>query len=298
MFSLLKNAFQQLYSSFTSGIKSLYARATIDEQALEELHKLLITADMGAPTTNLLLERVRIACQQGTVHKGNDLKKVLEGALSEVMSPVGDSSKIAHAQLYLLVGVNGSGKTTSAAKLAYLMQQAGKRVLLVAADTFRAGAVEQLERWAQKINVSVVRGEQNQDPASVVFMACKKYQEERFDVLIIDTAGRLQTKMNLMRELEKIKRVIERSLPGCSMATLLTLDATLGQNCLEQARIFNEATPLDGLVLTKMDGTSKGGIVFAIMHELRIPVVYVSCGETVQSLYVFKPHEYIKMLLE
>ena len=221
--------------------------------------------------------------------------------------------------IILLVGVNGSGKTTLAAKLAYQAKRenpstpfdcaqdrlrqssglgTGKKVLLVAADTFRAAAQEQLAGWAHKLGVDIVTGSQNQDPASVVFAGCKKFKDENYQTLIIDTAGRLQTKTNLMKELEKIKRIITQQLPNLPVTTLLTIDAMIGQNSLEQARIFHESTSVSGLALTKMDGTGKGGIIFTIAAELNLPILLVSFGESPEQLKYFDAQEYVQALLD
>ena len=197
----------------------------------------------------------------------------------------------------MLVGINGSGKTTLAAKLAYHAKSKGKKVLLVAADTFRAAAQEQLGLWAQKLNADIELGKQGQDPASVVFAGCQRYKQQGYDTLIIDTAGRLQTKTNLMKELEKIKRVIGQQVPNQTINTILTVDSMLGQNSLEQARIFHESTKLDAIALTKMDGTGKGGIVFAIADELGIPVAYITYGEAIEHLKIFDADEYVQNLI-
>ena len=201
------------------------------------------------------------------------------------------------ADVYLLVGINGSGKTTFAAKLALKWLQKNKKVLLTAGDTFRAAATKQLEFWADKIGTEIVTGKQGQDPGSVVFAACDKFKKDSVDILIIDTAGRLQTKINLMNELSKLKRIIQKQLPEAKICTLLTIDAMLGQNSFEQAKIFNKATNVDGIVLSKMDGTGKGGIVFAINQELDIPVAFITFGEKPEHIKSFEAQEYIEQLL-
>jgi fused signal recognition particle receptor len=295
MFSFIKNSLQKIYTSFTRSIHALFQRTTIDESALQELEKLLINADTGVKTTHIIMELVRKAYASGDLHEGHDLAKLLKKELIQLLTNQGTTPHA--ADIYLLVGINGSGKTTFASKLAHHFAKQGKRVLLVAADTFRAAAVQQLAQWAQRTDTALVTGTPNQDPASVVFTGCQRYLNEDFDVLIIDTAGRLQTKVNLMRELEKIKKIIIRALPTKTTATLLTIDAMLGQNSLEQARLFHEATVVNGIVLTKMDGTGKGGIIFAIAQELQLPVVYLSFGEQVDQLRFFDPEEYVTSLL-
>lgn len=292
MFSFLKNSLSSIYASCSQRIKNLFSTPTIDENLLQELEKILLTSDMGVTVTHALVNKLRQAYKNKTIVDTQDAKKLLEQELMALLQQ--PSTPL--SSVILLVGINGSGKTTCAAKLAYRAQQEGKRVLLVASDTFRAAATEQLITWGNRLNIPVVTGNSS-DPAAVIFTGCKQYLDEQYDVLIIDTAGRLQTKTNLMHELEKIKRVITRLLPSQQVSVLLTIDSLLGQNSLQQARIFNEATTLNGCILTKMDSTSKGGIVFAIAQELHIPITYIACGEKLQDLYPFDAHDYVKMLL-
>lgn len=293
MFSFFKNQFQKIYQQFTSKIAALFTKP-LDQQTLKELEILLMGADTGVKTTRTIIEQLKIQKAQGNLTKGSDLHNALKHELLAILQslPAPEESSI-----YLLVGINGSGKTTTAAKLASQLKNQGKKVLLVAGDTFRAAATEQLATWAQRIGVDIVTGKENQDPASVVFAGVDKYKREQYDALIIDTAGRLQTKVNLMRELEKIKRVVTTQLPNQIITTLLTIDAMLGQNSYEQAKLFNESTQLTGIVLTKMDGTGKGGIVFGIGKELNVPVMYVSFGEQVDQLKKFNAPEYVEQLL-
>ena len=194
------------------------------------------------------------------------------------------------------MGINGSGKTTFAAKLASHLKGLNKKVLLVAADTFRAAATEQLQSWGDRLSVEVVTGKENQDPASVVYAGCEAYKQGNYDALIIDTAGRLQTKVNLMKELEKIRKILSKQLPDKKIATLLTVDAMLGQNSFDQAKLFKESTNVNGIVLTKMDGTGKGGIVFSITEQLKIPIAYISFGEQPDQLAHFDSEAYLKEL--
>ncbi len=291
VFGFIKKTFQKIYDSVTSPIKALFARP-IDEQALDELETILLSADTGIKTTRLLVDTVKNAWQHGTIKEGTDLKALLQLQMEQLLL---QKKFKPHSSLFLLVGINGSGKTTAAAKLAH--QFHGKKILFIAADTFRAAATEQLARWAQKLGADIVIGKEGQDPASVIFAGIQKFKQEHFDVLIIDTAGRLQTKINLMKELEKIKRVITAQLPDTSITTLLAIDAMLGQNSFEQAKLFHESTPIDGVILTKMDGTGKGGIVFGITNELKIPVAYISFGEQPEQFKLFDAHEYVHDLL-
>jgi len=294
MFNFIKNKLKKIYTQVTSKIQTIFSLTKIDEQALKELEIILLEADAGVKTTKEIIETLTTKYKKGEIQEGQDLKAALEQQLLEHLTT---QKAPIESNIYLLVGINGSGKTTFAGKLANKLKKDGKKVLLVAADTFRAAATEQLEKWADSVGVSIETGEQGQDPASVVFKGCERYKNENFDTLIIDTAGRLQTKINLMRELEKIKKIIKRHLPDDSINTLLTIDSMLGQNSLEQARIFKESTDVNGIVLTKMDGTAKGGIVFAITQELGIPIAYVSFGEQLDQFGQFEAKTYVQELL-
>jgi fused signal recognition particle receptor len=294
MFGFIKKTLRTIYDQFTTRAQTLFSRTTIDTEALTELEKILIQADTGIHTSRAIIAQLKQDVLKGTITKGTDLKAALEQQLLALLQ----NTYIPTADIYLLVGINGSGKTTCAAKISNWLKHKHKTVLLVAADTFRAAATEQLETWAHKLSVDIVIGKENQDPASVVFTGCEKFKQDNYSALVIDTAGRLQTKVNLMKELEKIKRIIERQLPDKKIATLLTVDSMLGQNSFEQAKIFNESTQVDGIILTKMDGTAKGGIVFAIAQELKIPVAFISYGEQPDQLALFNPAEYVRDLLE
>jgi len=294
MFGFIKSNLKKIYTTFTAKVNALFSRTTVDESTLKQLEVLLLAADAGVQTTRTIINDLRERCKSGTITHGEDLKKELDKQLYALLVKQKTEQQ---SDIYLLVGVNGSGKTTFAAKLAQHLKNEGKNVLLVAADTFRAAATEQLAVWADKIDVPLATGSQGQDPAAVVFQACERYKKENFNALIIDTAGRLQTKIHLMKELEKIKRVIGRHLPDTPINTLLTIDSMLGQNSLTQARIFNESTQVSGIVLTKMDGTGKGGIVFAIAQELGIPITYISFGERLDQFKAFNAQEYVEQLL-
>lgn len=293
VFGFIKKTFEKIYTTVTSPIKALFARP-IDEQVIKELETILLSADTGIKTTRLILDKVKVAWQKGDISQGSDLKSLLEAELTAVLAAQPYQIK---DPLFVLVGINGSGKTTAAAKLAHYYKQQNKRILFIAADTFRAAAVQQLQQWAKTLDVDIFTGQENQDPASVIFAGIQKYKQENHDVLIIDTAGRLQTKINLMKELEKIKRVITSQLPDKKVTTLLTIDAMLGQNSFEQATLFHESTPIDGIILTKMDGTAKGGMVFAIAHDLKIPIAYISYGEKPEQFKLFDSSEYVQDLL-
>lgn len=294
MFNFIKKTLNKIYTTCTSKLDVLFSRGTIDPETLTELEKILIEADTGVAITKKIVLNLKEAYKTGTISDSTRLKKALHDQLVALLHTTQVQSI---PSIILLVGINGSGKTTLASKLAYKSMAEGKKVLLVAADTFRAAAQEQLDAWAKKLNIDIVNGKINQDPASVVYTGCAKFKQEWYQTLIIDTAGRLQTKTNLMRELEKVKRIITQQLPDQSIDTLLTVDAMLGQNSLEQARIFHESTKLDGIVLTKMDGTGKGGIVFAIANELGIPIKWISFGEQPEQLKEFDAQEYVSQLL-
>ncbi|MBI2775431.1 signal recognition particle-docking protein FtsY [Candidatus Dependentiae bacterium] len=290
MLNFFKTQLNKIVSHF-SRISSLFSKTSIDEASLKELEQLLIQADTGVKTTRHILDQLKKTAPQEL--SGAELKRHLSGILLDLLKPfTAAESKV----VYLMVGVNGSGKTTFAGKLANHFVQAGKKTILVAADTFRAAAPEQLRIWAEKSGARIVQGAVAQDPASVVFSGCEIFKKEHADALIIDTAGRLQTKTNLMNELSKIKRIIARQLPDYKIITLLTIDSMLGQNSFEQAKIFHDATPIDGIVLTKLDGTGKGGIVFAINYDLGIPVAYISFGEKIDDLKLFDKNEYVSSL--
>lgn len=295
MFNFIKNKLSTIYSSFTSKVSALFSRTIVDEETLKELEQLLLSADAGVATTRTVLTKLRKGVQEGSIEHGQDLKKALETLLIEHLETHQFASE---NQIFLLVGINGSGKTTFTGKLANKFVKQGKKVLLVAGDTFRAAATAQLKEWSTRVHADIIIGKENQDPASVIFTACQQFKNNAYDVLIIDTAGRLQTKVNLMKELEKIRRILSAQLPDQKVTTLLTIDSMLGQNSFEQAKLFHESTSLDGIILTKMDGTAKGGIVFAITQELHIPIAYISHGEGIEHFDFFNAQEYVKQLLE
>lgn len=270
----------------------LFTTTIVDQKTVQELEQLLLEADVGFTTTSLLIERIKKCAQQKQI-TGAALKDILRTELlSLIKNPESTDSSI-----IMLVGINGSGKTTCAGKLAHQLTKQGKKVLLVAADTFRAAAREQLQQWSLKSNTSIVLGTENQDPSAVIFAGCQQFSAQQYDCMIIDTAGRLQTKMNLMQELAKMQRTVQKPLPNRQITTLLVIDGILGQNSFEQAKLFNDCTKLDGVVLTKMDGTSKGGIIFAINHALSIPVYALSYGEKIEDLALFNAQEFVDKLL-
>lgn len=293
MFNFLKNKLSKIYQSVTNSLSSIFAKKEIDQATITEIEKLLISADTGITVTKKIITALQTQYQQGTLQSGSDIQQ----ALHQELMTYALQAEPHKSRIYLLVGINGSGKTTFAGKLANYFAAQNKKCLLAAADTFRAAAPQQLKSWAQSSKADLFMGKENQDPASVAFQATEKFTKEGYDILIIDTAGRLQTKDHLMKELEKIKKTISKACPEQSIHTLLTIDAMLGQNSLQQARIFNEATQLDGLVLTKCDGTGKGGVIFGISNELKVPVEFISFGESMNDMKYFDAQEYVTNLL-
>ena len=270
----------------------------VDDALLEELEELLIAADLGAALAADFVNRAREEVMFGTVTRASQLRPLFRRFLLDTLAPVTQSLNLEHhPAVVLLLGVNGSGKTTTAAKLAASLKASGKRVILAAADTFRAAAIEQLERWGERIEVEVIRQAAGSDPGAVVFDAVKAATARDLDVLIVDTAGRLHTKTNLMDELAKLRRVIERQLPGAPHETLMVLDAPTGQNGFAQARMFHEAIGLTGVCLTKLDGTAKGGIVVRIVRELKVPVKLIGLGERLEDLQPFDPQAFVDALV-
>ena len=274
----------------------------VDEGFFEELEEMLILSDVGVNVATQLTEDLRYEAKLENAKKADDLKRVIIEKLVEIYEKDGVFNEKINFQdgltVMLFVGVNGVGKTTSIGKLAYKYKNEGKKVMLVAADTFRAGAVAQLAEWGRRVDVPVVTGPEKADPASVVFDGMERAVAENVDVLLIDTAGRLQNKDNLMAELEKIGRIIKRVVPDAPHETLLALDASTGQNALSQAKEFSKITPLTGLILTKIDGTAKGGVVLAIRQELDIPVKFIGFGEKIDDIGEFDSEDFIRGLLE
>lgn len=274
----------------------------VDEEFFEELEEMLILSDVGVNVATQLTEDLRYEAKLENAKKAEDLKRVIIEKLVDIYEKDGVYNEQINFQngltVMLFVGVNGVGKTTSIGKLAYKYKQEGKKVMLVAADTFRAGAVAQLVEWGRRVGVPVVTGPEKADPASVVFDGMEKAVAENIDILLIDTAGRLQNKDNLMAELEKIGRIIKRVVPDAPHETLLALDASTGQNALSQAKEFSKITPLTGLILTKIDGTAKGGVVLAIRQELDIPVKFIGFGEKIDDIGQFNSEDFMRGLLE
>ena len=273
---------------------------TLDDEAFERLEETLIYADVGAPTTATIVERLESEVGSGDVASGEDLTRRLQELLAETARTGEDRIDVREQPtLLLMTGVNGTGKTTTIGKMAWhLQKELGLKVILAAADTFRAAAAEQLEAWAERAGCDIVRGAAGSDPGAVVFDAIESAKARGHDVIIVDTAGRLHTQQHLMDELRKVRKVIGGRLPGAPHETLLTIDATTGQNGLRQAMLFREAVQVDGIVLTKLDGTAKGGIALAIAQELGVPVKLIGIGESLEDLRPFDPDDFARAILE
>ena len=283
--------FKQVDNLFKSFVR-------VDEDMLEELEELLIMADVGVGPTEKIIDALREKIKDERISDSEQAKAALCEILKTEIGE-GESLRIGTTpSVILVIGVNGVGKTTSIAKIAANLKRGGKKVLLAAADTFRAAAIDQLQIWADRVGVDLIKHTEGSDPAAVVFDAAAAAKKRNTDVLIIDTAGRLHNKKNLMNELAKIDRVIERELPGTDRETLLVIDATTGQNAISQAKEFKNAADITGLILTKLDGTAKGGIVFSIKEELDIPVKYICVGEQVEDLEEFNADDFVRALFD
>ncbi|MBN8191492.1 signal recognition particle-docking protein FtsY [Bacillus sp. NTK074B] len=294
-----KDGLSKTRNNFTSKVNDLVARyRKVDEEFFEELEEILIGADVGFDTVMELIDELKLEVKRKNIQDTEDIQSVISEKLVEIYQ--GDREEVSSLNIQedqltvlLFVGVNGVGKTTTIGKMAHMFKEQGKNVVLAAGDTFRAGAIEQLEVWGERVGVPVIKQAAGSDPAAVMFDAVQSAKAKKADILICDTAGRLQNKVNLMKELEKVKRVIEREIPGAPHEVLLVLDATTGQNAMVQAKTFKEATNVSGIVLTKLDGTAKGGIVLAIRNELEIPVKYVGLGEKMDDLQPFDAEKYV-----
>ena len=298
-FDKLKNGLKKTKNAIMGKIDSLFSSYDkIDDDFYDDLTDVLITADLGVPTASYVTECLKEEVKINKIKTATEAKELLIKILAETVGDGGDLNLETKPSVILVIGVNGVGKTTSIGKIALDLKKKGKKVVLAAADTFRAAAIEQLEVWAQRDNVSIIKQSEGADPAAVVFDAISAAKKQDADVLIVDTAGRLHNKKNLIDELAKINRVIERELAGSSKETLLVLDAVTGQNALIQAKEFAKAASITGIVLTKLDGTAKGGIVLAIKRELGIPVKYIGVGEGAEDLQPFNGEDFVKAMFE
>lgn len=300
-FNKFKEGLAKTRNSFVEKVEDLmYRRKKIDEEFYEELEEILISADVGVNTVLDLIEELREKVKEQRIEEAVELKPVLSEKIFNLLNEGSGTSALNLAEeglsVILTVGVNGVGKTTTIGKLAHKLKAEGKKVLLAAGDTFRAGAIEQLEIWGERVGVDVIKHQAGSDPAAVIYDAIQSAKSKAVDVLICDTAGRLHNKVNLMQELNKIFRVIQREIANAPHEVLLVLDATTGQNALQQAKLFQESADVTGIVLTKLDGTAKGGIVIAIRHELNLPVKFVGLGEKMDDLQEFDPEQFVKAI--
>ncbi len=271
----------------------------VDEALLEELEENLIMADCGLEVTETIISELRNDIKKNKITEAEDVKSDLKRIILNIFNNNDASLDIENKPaVILMVGVNGAGKTTSIGKIAYKLKNEGKKVVVAAGDTFRAAAVEQLEEWAKRSGVELIKGKENQDPSSVIFDACRNAKNENADVLICDTAGRLQNKKYLMDELQKMKKVIDRELPTSSKETILVLDASTGQNAVSQLESFKECTGITGLIVTKLDGTAKGGVVIRLEKEFNIPIKYIGVGEQIDDMQAFNPEEFVNALID
>lgn len=297
-FSRLWSGLTKSRKSFSSGLNSIFGGFTkIDEDFYEELEEILIMGDLGVETTEKILDELRIRVKEEKIREPEQCRQILTDSIKSQMRVDAHAYDfIDKKSVVLVVGVNGVGKTTTIGKLAWKYREAGKKVMLAAADTFRAAATEQLVTWAERTGVGIISGQEGADPGSVVFDAISAAKSRGTDILLVDTAGRLHNKKNLMNELGKIYRIIGREYPEAALETFVVLDGTTGQNALAQAKSFNEAANITGIIMTKLDGTAKGGIAIAVQSELEVPVKYIGVGEHMEDLQEFDPDAYVDAL--
>lgn len=299
LFAKIKEGLKKTRENVSTSIdKMLHSFQKIDEELFEELEELLVLGDVGVPTAERICEECRRQVKERKISDPNEIYGLIREITADMMRGGEELDLSTSPSVILVIGVNGVGKTTTIGKLAYRLKSEGKRVILAAADTFRAAAIDQLEVWAQRSGCDIVKQSEGSDPASVVFDAISAAKARGADVVICDTAGRLHNKKNLMAELAKINRIIDRELPGAAKEVLLVLDAATGQNAVNQAREFKNASDITGIVLTKLDGTPKGGVVIAIREDLKIPVKFIGVGEQLDDLQPFDADEFARALFE
>lgn len=297
-FDRLKEGLQKTRNSITEKIDQvLVSFGKIDEELFDELEEILITADVGIDTTMRIIEVLKKKVKENKLTDPMKVKDLLKEELTHILKDEQNELNIGTSpSVIMVIGVNGVGKTTSIGKIANLLKQQGKKVMVAAGDTFRAAAIDQLEIWANRVGVEIIKHDEGADPAAVVYDAVQAAKARKVDVLICDTAGRLHTKKNLMEELKKVSRIIDRELPDAKRETLLVLDATTGQNAISQAKTFKETAGITGIVLTKLDGTAKGGIIIAVKSELDVPVKLIGVGEKLDDLQRFNAREFVEAL--
>ena len=271
----------------------------VDENLLEELEEKLIMSDVGMTATDEIMQELKTRIKQDKIVDSQKVIEILKEQLEKILTKENNKINLERSPAaILMVGVNGAGKTTSIGKIANRLRLQGKKVLVVAADTYRAAAVEQVEEWAKRANVNIIKGQENADPSSVIFMGCKKAKDENYDVVICDTAGRLQSKKSLMYELEKMNKVIDRELPNSSKETLLVLDGSTGQNAISQLKAFREATGVTGVIITKLDGTSKGGVIIKLAKDENVAIKFIGIGEKIDDMEEFNARDFVNAIIE
>lgn len=271
----------------------------VDENLLEELEEKLIMSDVGMTATDEIMQELKTRIKQDKIVDSQKVIEILKEQLEKILTKENNKINLEKSPAaILMVGVNGAGKTTSIGKIANRLRLQGKKVLVVAADTYRAAAVEQVEEWAKRANVDIIKGQENADPSSVIFMGCKKAKDENYDVVICDTAGRLQSKKSLMDELEKMNKVIDRELPNSSKETLLVLDGSTGQNAISQLKAFREATGVTGVIITKLDGTSKGGVIIKLAKDENVAIKFIGIGEKIDDMEEFNARDFANAIIE
>jgi len=297
-FNKLKEGLQKTRKGITEKIDQvLVSFGKIDDDLFDELEEILISSDVGIETSIRIIEDIKKKVRERKIIDASKVRDLLKEELIEILGQDNAELKLeTQPSVIIVIGVNGVGKTTSIGKIAHSLKQKGKKVILAAGDTFRAAAIDQLEIWANRVGVDIIKHTEGSDPAAVIFDAVQAAKARKADVLICDTAGRLHTKKNLMEELKKISRILDRELPGASRETLLVLDATTGQNAIQQAKIFNDSADITGIVLTKLDGTAKGGIVISVKSEMNIPVKLIGVGEGIDDLQRFDSKEFVEAL--
>lgn len=298
IFSKIKENLKKTKEAFDIKLSNVFANNKDIDEIIDEIEETLILSDVGFETSTKICDNLRDALKKQVDKSETAIKMLLKAEMEKILNvDAEDDFEDVSKKVILVVGVNGVGKTTSIGKMANLYKKQGKKVLLAAADTFRAGAVEQLKIWAERTNSDICMGKEMQDPASVVFDAVKKYKEEDYDILICDTAGRLHNKKNLMDELNKIKRIIDKNISDIEVEVLMVLDSTTGQNGAVQVKNFYERTSVDGIILTKLDSTAKGGVVFSIVSELNIPIKYIGIGEQIDDIERFNAKDFVDAIV-
>ncbi|MBP1925473.1 fused signal recognition particle receptor [Sedimentibacter acidaminivorans] len=299
-FSKLKEGLSKTKKNLTEQIENIiYSHRKIDDEFLEELEEILITSDMGVETTLDIIEYIKEQVKKNKIEDTGEIKNLIKTYLANMLEEHEVNEEESNAQkVILVVGVNGVGKTTSIGKMAYRLKSSGKSVIVAAADTFRAAAVEQLKEWCTRADVEIISSENGSDPASVIYDAIQSAKARKSDILICDTAGRLHNKVNLMNELSKMFKILDREYSQATIDVYLVIDATTGQNGIIQAKLFGEACKINGLILTKLDGTAKGGIAFPIVKELNIPIKYIGVGEQIDDLQTFDAKEFVNAIFE